>query len=111
MIGKLIAWGYARGYELTFGHAWRDEETQRRMVERGLSRTMDSKHLSRLAVDFNLFIDGEYIDTWQQYAPLGKHWESMGGIWGGRWETLRDANHFEYGNAMYEEYKKYMGRE
>ena len=26
MIGKLIAWGYVRGYELTFGHAWRDRK-------------------------------------------------------------------------------------
>ena len=41
MIGKLIAWGHVRGYELTFGHAWRDEKTQKRMVEQGLSKSGD----------------------------------------------------------------------
>jgi len=98
MIGKLIAWGYVRGYELTFGHAWRDEETQRRMVEKGLSKTMYSKHRNRLAVDFNLFIDGEYVTGAYSYTPLGERWEMLGGHWGGRFEGLCDANHFEFGD-------------
>lgn len=97
MVAKLIAWGYVRGYELTFGHAWRDKETQKRMFELGLSKTKKGKHPDRLAVDFNLFIDGKYRRDAAAYEPLGKHWERLGGRWGGRFKTLNDANHFEYG--------------
>ncbi len=105
MVADLIGYAYSRGYELTFGHAWRDRETQRRLVELGLSKTMDSKHCQRLAVDFNLFIDGRYVTDKEAYRPLGEKWEALGGRWGGRF-GLRpeeydskvgwDAGHFEY---------------
>ena len=95
MVSQLIIWAYSKGYELTFGDAWRDEETQRRMVEKGLSQTMKSKHLNRLAVDLNLFIQGKYTTNPDDYNPLGQYWESIGGVYGGRWK-MKDANHFEY---------------
>ena len=105
MIGDLIAWAYAHGYGLTFGYTFRDEETQRRMVLMGLSKTMNSKHCERLAVDFNLFIGGQFSTNKEDYRPLGEYWESLGGRWGGRFGvdpkdyTTKigwDSNHFEY---------------
>ena len=107
MVGNFLFWAHAQGYELTFGHAWRDEETQARMVEKGASKTMNSKHRDRLAVDFNLFINGKYITDKEAYRPLGEYWESIapGNKWGGRFGVKKedyatkigwDAGHFQY---------------
>lgn len=98
MTAALIEWAYANGYELTFGHAWRDSETQRRLVEMKLSKTMNSKHCERLAVDFNLWRGGKYITDSAAYKPLGDFWKSIGGRWGGDFTGFQDGNHFEYGD-------------
>lgn len=106
MIGRFIIAATGMNYELTLGHAWRDTETQKRLVERGLSWTMKSKHLDRLAVDFNLFIAGNYIrEDAELWRPLGELWERLGGYWGGRMGLERkdyekvigkDPGHFAY---------------
>ncbi|MCC6502324.1 MAG: M15 family metallopeptidase [Deltaproteobacteria bacterium] len=104
MVAELIRRSYAGGFELTFGEAFRTEEQQRLYVRSGRSRTMSSLHMRRLAVDFNLFKDGEYISDGGLYRPIGEIWESIGGRWGGRFgvdpaeyskKTGWDANHFE----------------
>ena len=86
-IGKLIEWAYDHGYELTFGDAFRDAET---MARRGHPR---SNHGSRLAVDFNLFIDGVYQTTTAAHAPMGEYWKSLheDNAWGG---DFNDGNHY-----------------
>ncbi|MBB9356801.1 M15 family metallopeptidase, partial [Escherichia coli] len=53
----------------------------------------NSLHTLRLAVDFNLFINGEYQADTDAYRPLGEYWESIGGTWGGRFSRA-DGNHF-----------------
>ncbi|ELR1854532.1 M15 family metallopeptidase, partial [Escherichia coli O22:H8] len=53
----------------------------------------NSLHTLRLAVDFNLFINGEYQTDTDAYRPLGEYWESIGGTWGGRFSRA-DGNHF-----------------
>ncbi|EOT8011848.1 TPA: M15 family metallopeptidase, partial [Escherichia coli] len=53
----------------------------------------NSLHTLRLAVDFNLFINGKYQADTDAYRPLGEYWESIGGTWGGRFSRA-DGNHF-----------------
>ena len=105
MLSSLINFAYSEGVELTLGHAWRDEETQRRMVEKGASQTMRSKHCDRLALDVNAFVKGKYTTDKEAYRPLGEYWEALGGVWGGRFGVKEadyktqigwDAGHFEY---------------
>lgn len=98
MVGLLIDWAYAHNYGLTFGHAWRDTETQWRMVQAGLSKTMNSKHCDRLAVDLNLFAGGAYASKTEDYKPLGEYWKSLdpANRWGGDFKGFPDGNHFEY---------------
>lgn len=105
MVAVLIQAAHQMGLSLTFGHAWRDSETQKRLVAQGLSKTENSKHLDRLAVDFNLFKDGKYITDKNEYRPLGELWEKIGGRWGGRFglkpeeydTTIGwDSSHFEW---------------
>lgn len=106
VLSELIRFAYGRGYELTFGEAYRTEEQQRLYLESGKSRTMNSRHRDRLAIDLNLFRDGVYLKDGDSYRELGEKWESLGGRWGGRFGVAPadyaktvgwDANHFEYG--------------
>ncbi len=56
----------------------------------------NSLHCQRLAVDFNLFINGIYQTDTAAYKPLGEYWESLGGAWGGRFKSRPDGNHFSF---------------
>lgn len=97
-IAMLIQWGAANGYDLTFGEAYRSKVTQDAHVAAGRSFAPNSRHRSRLAVDFNLFIDGKYQQRSEAYEPLGVFWKALdpANVWGGDWEGLKDGNHFEY---------------
>ena len=95
MTSLLIAYAYMRGYELTEGDGYRDPR-----VFGDLDATKDgaygrkgSLHKLRLAKDYNLFVDDDYITNGKHpaYEDLGTYWESIGGSWGGR---FGDANHF-----------------
>lgn len=83
MVGRLIIFAYELGYEITFGDAYRDPR-----VEHGLTNSL---HRSRLAIDLNLFKDGEYLTSTEAHQPLGEWWERQGGSWGGRFD---DGNHY-----------------
>ncbi len=111
-IGLLIAYAYARGFELTFGEVYRTIEQQKIYFDSGRSKTMNSRHLERLAVDFNIFKDGRmlfdgkkpYKEDLEAMRELGDHWTLLhpDNVWGGDWnrnrvmdETFRDPYHFE----------------
>ena len=90
MIAKLIFWADEHGYRLTFGEAYRTKEQAALNAQNGKG-IKSSLHTERLAVDFNLFINGEYKEDTPSYLPLGEYWESIGGTWGG---GFNDGNHF-----------------
>ncbi|EIF6076491.1 M15 family peptidase, partial [Escherichia coli] len=82
MIADLIHWAQEHGYRLTFGEAYRTPEQAALNAKSGKG-IRNSLHTLRLAVDFNLFINGEYQADTDAYRPLGEYWESIGGTWGG----------------------------
>ncbi|EEQ5787293.1 TPA: M15 family metallopeptidase [Escherichia coli] len=92
MIADLIHWAQEHGYRLTFGEAYRTPEQAALNAKSGKG-IRNSLHTLRLAVDFNLFINGEYQANTDAYRPLGEYWESIGGTWGGRFSRA-DGNHF-----------------
>jgi len=96
-IAHFLQWCYLQGYEITLGEAWRTVEQQARYIKSGRSQTMKSKHLDRLALDINLFVNGAYTADLEAYRPLGEYWESLHPEckWGGSWETFKDAPHFQ----------------
>ena len=96
-LAKLIQWVYAQpgmmtvtGWEL-----YRTPEQAALYAKEGKG-IADSKHCRRLACDLNLFISGEYQADSMAYLPLGEYWETLGGVWGGRWTRRPDGNHFEW---------------
>ena len=80
MVASLIQYAYKLGYELTFGDAYATT-----------GHMKDSLHGLRLAIDLNLFKDGQYLTKTEDHLPLGEYWESIGGSWGGR---FNDGNHY-----------------
>ncbi len=96
-VALLILKAIELGIGLTFGHAFRDKATQKRLIALGKSWTMNSMHLKRLAVDFNFFIDGELIYKHPKIQELGDYWESLhpANRWGGNWKKHQDTPHFE----------------
>lgn len=93
MVANLIQWAETKGFRLTFGEAYRTPEQAALNARKG-SGISNSLHTQRLAVDFNLFINGVYQTRTEAYAPLGEYWESLGGAWGGRFRSNPDGNHF-----------------
>ena len=80
MVSDLIDFATSEGYELTFGDAYAQS-----------GHMENSLHYDRLAIDLNLFKDGEYLTQTEDHLPLGEYWESIGGAWGGR---FNDGNHY-----------------
>ncbi len=85
MVGQLIDFIYKNGYTATFGDAYATSGHINR-----------SKHYDRLAVDLNLFRDGNYLTDTDLYRPLGSFWKAIGGTWGGDFRS-KDGNHFSLG--------------
>ena len=94
LVGRLILWAYANGYELTFGDAYRSPEQAALNAKTGAGIS-NSLHTKRLAVDFNLFIDGLYQTTSESHRPLGEYWKSLDPLcrWGGDFRKP-DGNHY-----------------
>lgn len=95
-VSKLIQFAASNGYTVTGGELWRTPEQQKRYVELGLSKTMNSKHLQRLAIDLNLIVNGQ-LGKPGDYRVLGEYWESLSekNRWGGHFTSFIDAPHFE----------------
>lgn len=93
LIAQLITWANDKGYRLTFGEAYRTPEQAKLNAKSGAG-IANSLHTQRLAVDFNLFINGEWQTKSEAFLPLGEYWESLGGSWGGRFKSNPDGNHF-----------------
>ena len=69
LIAKLILHANDLGYQITFGDAFRDKR-----VTYGHP---NSTHRKRLAIDLNLFRDGEYLDKTDDHRVLGEWWEKQ----------------------------------
>ncbi len=96
-IAKLILYANSLNINLTFGEAYRTEYQQKEYVRTGKSKTMNSNHLRRLAIDFNFFIDGKLFWEHKQISQLGAYWESLyvKNRWGGNFTNFKDTPHFE----------------
>jgi hypothetical protein len=93
----LIKYATDKGFSVTGGELARTAEQQAIYVKTGRSKTFNSLHLKRCAIDLNFFKDGQIIWDKQTLAPLGAYWESLNpnNRWGGNFKSLVDCPHFE----------------
>ena len=97
-VSALILYADRKGYKITLGEAYRTKEQQALYFKDGKSKTMNSNHLKRLAIDINLFIDNKPVWTLHQaWEDLGVFWESIRkeNRWGGHFQNFMDLLHFE----------------
>lgn len=106
----LVQFAVQLGFKVTPGELARTIEQQKIYVQTGRSKTLNSMHLKKLAIDLNFFLHGKYINNLPQYEtlkilkPIGKFWESLDpkNRWGGnfdkdftRSDPWVDTPHFE----------------
>lgn len=79
----------------------RSRERQAKLVAKGASRTMKSRHLTGHAVDLAAWIDGGIRWDWPLYDKIGAAMKQASdelGIqitWGGDWKKFKDGPHFQ----------------
>lgn len=97
LLAELVIWAYDNGYELTQGDGYRDPRLFGKAGEKKGYGAAESNHKLRLAHDFNLFINGEYMTSTEDHRPLGEKWESMHELceWGGS-AGRNDGNHYSF---------------
>lgn len=107
---KLIDFAISVGFKVTFGETMRTPEQQKIYFDTGRSKTMNSRHLVKMAGDLNFFKDNIYINSLPAkqaiiiLAPVGHFWESLSPLnrWGGNFDrdwsktdNWHDVPHFE----------------
>ena len=94
---KLIQHATELGWTVTGGELYRTQEQQKIYFDTGKSKTMNSNHLRRLAIDLNFLKDGQPVWDKAQLQPIGAYWESLNpsNRWGGNFASLPDVPHFE----------------
>lgn len=98
-VAKLINKAAELGFKITAGEMYRTPEQQQIYVKIGRSKTMNSLHMVRRAVDLNFFVNGNLTYDKATIAPLGAYWESLHPLnsWGGNGSRLVDTPHFSRG--------------
>lgn len=96
-VAKLINFIEDRGLVATGGELHRPAEMQQIYIKIGRSKTMNSKHLSRRAIDLFFFKDGNLTYDISVIKPIGDYWESLSPYneWGGNWRSFKDVPHFQ----------------
>lgn len=94
LVAKLIEFAYAQGYELTAGELYRTPEQAALNAKNG-SGIVHSLHTQRLAVDLQLFKDGQYLTDPAAYRFMGEFWKTLDPdcAYGGDFKSV-DADHF-----------------
>ncbi len=98
-VTRLIQKATELGFVVTAGELYRTPDQQAIYFKSGQTRTMNSLHTQRRAVDLNFFKDGKLCYDKAVLAPLGAYWESLHPLnsWGGNGVKLLDTPHFSRG--------------
>jgi len=95
------------GLKVTGGWLERNEEIQKILYDKGLSNTLDSNHIKRMAIDLNIFLGYMVITNIKKFKlndeqrdalnSIGVFWENLDVFnrWGGFFNSIYDPGHFE----------------
>lgn len=89
------------------GEGLRSIAQQKKNVAKGVSWTMNSRHLTGHAVDLLALIGGKVTWSWAPYYKIAAAMkeaariEKVPIIWGGDWRRTKDGPHFELDRKSY----------
>lgn len=97
---ELLIKAQALGYAVRLGEVQRPVEMQKLYVQQGRSKTMNSEHVNKCAIDLVLLRGGQ-ICSREQIRPLGDWWEALDprNRWGGNWRGLVDQGKSDFVDA------------
>jgi hypothetical protein len=97
-VSRLLQRCAETGFTVTLGEVFRTLEQQKIYLKTGRSKTLNSQHMKRLAIDLNFFRNGELVQNRADIKPIGDWWEALHpkNRWGGNWRGLVDSgrSHF-----------------
>jgi hypothetical protein len=94
LAATLIQKAVTLGYAVRLGETYRSPEEAARLAQLGVG-ARNSCHTLKLAIDLNLFKNGEFLKNTADHAPLGAWWKAQHPLcrWGGDF-AKRDGNHY-----------------
>lgn len=97
LISELVLWvpNNLPGHVLAFNEVKREPATTIANAEKGTG-IASSLHLSGLAADMLLYIDGVYATSTEAHRRIGEHWKTLHPLnrWGGDFHSRPDGNHY-----------------
>jgi hypothetical protein len=93
LLPRLIDHAHSLGFELSGGDLYRDPRVHGEIgIRKGYGHPK-SAHKYRLAIDLNLFFNGQFLTDSEAHRPMGEWWEQQHPLcrWGGR---FNDGNHY-----------------
>ena len=85
----------------------RSKTRQIELVNKGASKTLNSRHITGHAVDVVALIGGSVRWDWPIYDKIAKAFKQSAKelnipiVWGGDWKTFKDGPHFELDRNVY----------
>ena len=85
----------------------RHKQRQIELVNKGASKTLNSRHITGHAVDVVALIGGSVRWDWPLYDKIAKAFKQSAKelnipiVWGGDWKTFKDGPHFELDRNVY----------
>lgn len=99
LVPKLIERAIELGYQITLGDAFRDPRAFGEMGKTIAYGAARSAHKQRLAIDLNLYKNGNYLPNTEDHRQLGEWWEKQHPLarWGGNFgKSNKDGNHYSF---------------
>ena len=85
----------------------RSKTRQIELINKGASKTLNSRHITGHAVDVVALIGGSVRWDWPLYDKIAKAFKQSAKelnipiVWGGDWKTFKDGPHFELDRNVY----------
>ena len=85
----------------------RSKQRQIELVNKGASKTLNSRHITGHAVDVVALVGGTVRWDWPLYDKIAKAFKQAAKelnipiVWGGDWKTFKDGPHFELDRNVY----------
>lgn len=95
LVPSLLEKAWELGFDVTLGDAYRDPRVHGPLGQKLGYGSKNSCHKLRLAIDLNLFKNGQFQEGSDAHLELGEWWERQHPLarWGGR---FADGNHYSF---------------
>lgn len=94
-------------YDFGITEGFRTPQRQKELYDKGLSKTLQGRHMTGHAVDIAVWVSGKLTWDFDYYVSVADHIKKVAKelqvpiVWGGDWRSLKDGPHFELDRKHY----------